>query len=69
MIAKSYDMRDPASWVLMRDALARMLNPRDEVIRVIGEPVREAGLLIEITMPTAPLRAALIDYGLRILAL
>jgi signal transduction histidine kinase len=36
---------------------------------VIGEPVREAGLLIEITMPTEPLRAALIDYGLRILAL
>ena len=69
MIAQSYDMRDPAPWVLMRDALARMVNPADEVIRVIGEPVREAGLLIEITMPTAPLRAALIDYGLRILAL
>lgn len=69
MIARSYDMRDPAPWVLMRDALARMVNPDDEVIRVIGEPVREAGLLIEITMPTAPLRAALIDYGLRILAL
>lgn len=69
MIAHSYDMRDPAPWVLMRDALARMINPADEVIRVIGEPVREAGLLIEITMPAAPLRAALIDYGLRILAL
>jgi signal transduction histidine kinase len=39
------------------------------VIRVIGQPVNEAGLLIEITLPTAPLRAALIDYGVRILAL
>jgi type IV secretory pathway component VirB8 len=39
------------------------------VIRVIGQPVNDAGLLIEITMPTEPLRMALIDYGLRILAL
>jgi hypothetical protein len=36
---------------------------------VIGQPVNDAGLLIEITMPTEPLRMALIDYGLRILAL
>jgi len=68
-VSATYDLRDPPGWVLMRDALARMLNPRPEVIRVIGEPVREAGLLIEITMPTEPLRAALIEYGLRILAL
>jgi hypothetical protein len=34
---------------------------------VIGQPVNDAGLLIEITMPTGPLRMALIDYGLRIL--
>jgi signal transduction histidine kinase len=36
---------------------------------VIGAPVREAGLLIEVTMETAPLRAAMIDYGVRILIL
>jgi signal transduction histidine kinase len=69
VVSGTYDLRDPKPWVLMRDALARMLNPEPEVIRVIGEPVREAGLLIEVTMPTEPLRAALIDYGLRILAL
>ena len=68
-ISATYDLRDPPGWVLMRDALARMVNPEPQVIRVIGEPVREAGLLIEVTMPTEPLRAALIDYGLRILAL
>ncbi|MDG3041699.1 sensor histidine kinase [Roseicyclus marinus] len=68
-IAATYDLRDPAPWVLMRDALARLANPEPEVIRVIGQPVRDAGLLIEITMPSEPLRMALIDYGLRILAL
>ena len=39
------------------------------MIRVIGDPVREAGLLIEVTMRSGPLRAHMIDYGLRILAL
>jgi signal transduction histidine kinase len=36
---------------------------------VIGQPVNDAGLLIEIALPSEPLRMALIDYGLRILAL
>ena len=45
------------------------MDPENRVIRVIGNPVQEAGLLIEITMETAPLRAAMIDYGLRILVL
>lgn len=68
-VSATYDLRDPPAWVLMRDALARMANPDPEVIRVIGEPVRDAGLLIEVTIPSEPLRMALIDYGLRILAL
>jgi signal transduction histidine kinase len=36
---------------------------------VIGNPVQDGGLLIEITLPTAPLRAALIEYGVNILIL
>jgi hypothetical protein len=48
---------------------AALATPENETIRVIGQPVNDAGLLIEITMPTEPLRMALIDYGLRILAL
>ena len=39
------------------------------MIRVIGAPVRDAGILIEITMETDPLRMAMIDYGFRILLL
>ena len=56
-------------WQLIRDAIAPVADPENRVIRVIGNPVQEAGLLIEITMETAPLRAAMIDYGLRILVL
>ncbi|MEW9919780.1 sensor histidine kinase [Marimonas sp. MJW-29] len=68
-IAQTYDLRDPSALVLIRDALARMVKAENEVIRVIGSPVREAGLQIEITMETAPMRMAMIDYGIRILIL
>ena len=68
-IHKTFDMRDPPAWMLIRDALTRIGDTEERVIRVIGNPVRDGGLLIEITLPSEPLRAALIDYGLRILAL
>ncbi len=68
-IDATFDLRDAGAWILIRDAMTRLIDPENEVIRVIGAPVREAGLLIEVTMETAPLRAAMIDYGLRILVL
>ncbi len=68
-IAATFDMRAPGPTTLIADAMARLFEPENQVIRVIGAPVREAGLLIEITMETMPLRNAMIDYGLRILAL
>ncbi len=68
-ISDTFDLRSYMAFELIGDAMARLGNRRNEVIRVIGSPVRDAGLQIEITMETAPLRAAMIDYGLRILAL
>jgi hypothetical protein len=65
----SFDLRDASALRLILDATRRLLRPQDETIRVIGEPVRGAGLLIEVTMHTAPLRAEMVDYGLRVLAL
>jgi signal transduction histidine kinase len=65
----TFDLRDAPAWELIRDAIVTLADSREKVIRVIGDPVKRAGLLIEATMPTAPLRAAMIDYGLRILAL
>lgn len=68
-IANTYDLRDPSAWELIRDALWCFVDTDKQVIRVLGLPVQKAGLLIEVTMDTQPLRTALIDYGLRILAL
>jgi len=68
-VEATYDLRGATPLVLIRDALAQMLDGPNRVIRVIGNPVQEAGLLIEVTMESGPLRAAMIDYGLRILLL
>lgn len=68
-VAATYDLRDAPASTLIVDAMSRLVRSENEVVRVIGNPTRDAGQLIEITMPTEPLRAAMIDYGLRILVL
>ena len=68
-IHDTYDLRLAGPWELIRDASAVLIDPENRIIRVIGNPVQDAGLLIEITMETGPLRAAMMEYGLRILLL
>ncbi len=68
-VAMTYDLRDAAPTQLIRDALVILFHPKNDVMRVLGTPLRGAGELIEVTMDSGPLRAAMLDYGLRILAL
>lgn len=68
-IGASYDLRDPSPVTLIADAMAQLWDTENEIIRVIGAPLRDAGLLIEVTMDTTPLRTAMVDYGIRILML
>jgi signal transduction histidine kinase len=68
-IEATFDLRDAGPWELIRDALGCLIDPRPQVIRVIGDPVQKAGLLIEVTMTTGEMRHAMLDYGLRILLL
>ena len=62
-VVATYDLRNPSLMELVREALKSFIMTKDEVIRVIGNPVRQAGLLIEVTMPTQPLREAMVDYA------
>ena len=68
-IYETYDLRMAGPWELIRDAFAVLADPKNRIIRVIGNPVQDAGTLIEVTMQTRPLRDAMVDYGLRILLL
>ncbi|RDC70934.1 sensor histidine kinase [Rhodovulum sp. 12E13] len=68
-IHATFDLREAAPATLIADAMRRLADPEARVIRVIGDPVREAGLLIEVTLTTDRLRTEMIDYGIRILVL
>lgn len=68
-VSETFDLRLAGPWELIRDAMLCLIEPSNHVIRVIGHPVQEAGLLIEVTMRNGPLRMAMLDYGLRILIL
>ena len=68
-INATYDMRDPTATTLIVDALTTLVDQDERIARVIGNPVRDGGMLIEVTMDEMPLRAAMIDYGLNVLAL
>ena len=68
-VGATYDMRDPAAWVLIRDAMSTLFSTEEEVMRVLGTPVSGGGLLIEITTPQMPLRDAMLAYGRNVLVL
>jgi len=68
-ISATYDLREATPLSLVRDALGAMVGRGNDVIRVIGTPLHDAGLLIEVTTLSEPLRKALLDFGLRILVL
>jgi signal transduction histidine kinase len=68
-IDAAFDLRD-ASWLtLIADALMVYVAPEDRIIRVVGEPGMGEGEMIDVVMGEAPLKAAMIRYGLDILGL
>jgi signal transduction histidine kinase len=68
-IMATFDLRTSSPMNLIRDALSELATPANRIVRVIGTPVQSAGEQIEITMQSRPLRAAMVDYGVRILIL
>ncbi|MDA7449660.1 sensor histidine kinase, partial [Planktomarina temperata] len=66
-VVSSFDLRHPSAYDLVVDGLAALFDSSDQVIRVLGDPVRRAGLLIEITMSTRGLHEALVAYAIQVL--
>jgi signal transduction histidine kinase len=64
-----YDLRTDSPFKLIADALMVFEAPDNRVIRVVGQPGFDAGEFIEVVMEEAPLKAAMIRYGLDILGL
>ena len=68
-IMATYDMRGTSGMRLITDAMRTLIDTEDKIIRVIGNPVRDGGLLIEVTMDEMPLRDAMLAYGRNVLIL
>ena len=51
------------------EALAVIVAPGDRMLRIMGQPADDAGDLIEMVLPEAPLKAAMRRYALNILGL
>lgn len=68
-VSATYDLRDSTAISLIRDAMMPLFDTQNQIIRVIGTPVQDAGLLIEVTMETGPMRKAMLEYGLNVLFL
>ncbi len=68
-VMATYDLRDPPVTDLVLDALNRTISAEEGIIRVVAYAPADMGQLMEVTIESAPLRAAMRDYGLRILNL
>ena len=66
-LTATYDLRHPPFIELIRDALLRIADSDGGVIRVIAFAPDDMGTEMEVTLESAPLTAAMRDYGLTIL--
>jgi len=62
-VMETYDLRNATAYELIIDALATLFINEKEVIRIIGRPVKGAGIEIETTLRVMPLREAMLEYG------
>ena len=66
-VDETFDLRGAGAMGLIMDAVRTLFRPEDRVIRVIGEPVKGGGVMIEVALMEKPLRDAMLAYGLNIL--
>jgi signal transduction histidine kinase len=67
--SSSYDLRERGFFPLIGNALRTLLERDNRVIRVVGPSPKHPQAIIELVIDEAPMRAALIEYSWRILAL
>ncbi|MFT3688217.1 sensor histidine kinase [Paenirhodobacter sp.] len=68
-ISATFDLRESTFWSRIHDSLSELINPKNEIIRVVGQPVQKGGQVIEVTLATGAMRIEMIEYGLRLLTL
>lgn len=68
-IDATYDLDDVSFLGLIRDALATFAEKRNRILRVLDVSPTDRHIVVEVIIDEAPMRAAMRDYGSRILEL
>ncbi|MDT8345213.1 MAG: HAMP domain-containing sensor histidine kinase [Thermohalobaculum sp.] len=69
-MVQSFDLRNASALTLIRDAVDCLFGDKEGMVfRVVGDTGRGVFDQVEITLMAQPLRAAMLDYGMRILQL
>lgn len=68
-IDATYDLRVPVFFGWLADALVTLVQTENRVLRVIAPSPKDPGTVVEILMDEAPMRQAMYDFSVRILAL
>jgi signal transduction histidine kinase len=68
-IDASYDLREGGFFGLIRDAFVTLMEDDGRLLRVVGVSPKDGQTLVEVVLDEAPLRAGMIGYSERILAL
>lgn len=69
-VDRTFDLTGPSPMRLVPDAVETLLAGGSRVLRVMGHPPQAPpALLVDVVLPEAPLRAAMVDYSARILTL
>ncbi len=68
-IDQSFDLRESGFFGLIGDAFMTFLHGGDRLLRVIGNSPKDESITVEVVLEEAPLRAEMIAFSQRILAL
>jgi signal transduction histidine kinase len=67
-VPREFDMRNMSAYAAIMDAFGTLLSRDNDLVRVIG-PAPMGGDFVEIVMPEAPLRQAMLKFSVNILLL
>jgi signal transduction histidine kinase len=68
-IDASFDLRDRGFFMLIADAIETLSQRHNRVLRIVAPSPRHPQVTVDIVIDESPMRAALIDYSYRVLAL
>lgn len=68
-VDREVDLRSPGGMYLIRDAVEALLAGEGRVLRVMGDSPETPPVTVDVVMREAAMRAAMVDYSVRILTL